>query len=101
FRFSIFEFRSLRKPMRAKQTVGSAESPPLRLSGFLLPAVIGVCLLSAGCNQDRGGPAGEAGQAAAAPSTREVEVARVVAQKLNATIKLPAQLTAYEVVDVY
>jgi RND family efflux transporter MFP subunit len=30
-----------------------------------------------------------------------VEVGRVVAQKLNATIKLPAQLTAYEVVDVY
>jgi len=87
--------------MRAKQTVGSAESLPLRLSGFFLPALIGACLVSAGCSQDRGGAAGEAGQAAAAPSTREVEVGRVVAQKLNATIKLPAQLTAYEVVDVY
>ena len=31
----------------------------------------------------------------------EVEVTRVVAQKLNTTVKLPAQLTAYEVVDVY
>ena len=31
----------------------------------------------------------------------EVEVTRVVAQKLNTTVKLPAQLTAYEIVDVY
>jgi RND family efflux transporter MFP subunit len=30
-----------------------------------------------------------------------VEVTRVVAQKLNATLKLPGQLAAYEVVDVY
>jgi RND family efflux transporter MFP subunit len=30
-----------------------------------------------------------------------VEVTRVVAQKLDAKIRLPAQLTAYEVVDVY
>ncbi len=87
--------------MRAKQTVGSAESLPLRLCGFFLPALIGVCLLSAGCSQDRSGAAVTVGQAPAAPSTREVEVTRVVAQKLNATIKLPAQLTAYEVVDVY
>ncbi len=85
--------------MQAKQTEGSAESLLLRLCGFSL--LLGVCLISVGCSQDRGGAAGEAGQAAAAPSTREVEVTRVVAQKLNATIKLPAQLTAYEVVDVY
>jgi RND family efflux transporter MFP subunit len=30
-----------------------------------------------------------------------VEVTRVVSQKLDTTVKLPAQLTAYEVVDVY
>jgi RND family efflux transporter MFP subunit len=30
-----------------------------------------------------------------------VEVTRVVAQKLNTTVKLPAQLAAYEVVEVY
>ena len=87
--------------MQAKQTVNGAESLPLRLCGFFLPALIGVCLLSAGCSQDRSGAAVTVGQAPAAPSTREVEVTRVVAQKLNATIKLPAQLTAYEVVDVY
>jgi RND family efflux transporter MFP subunit len=38
-------------------------------------------------------------QAAAGPP--EVEVSRVVAQKLNTTVRLPAQLTAYEVVEVY
>jgi len=81
--------------------VYNAESLPLRLSGFLLPAIIGVCLLSAGCSQDRSGAVVTAGQAAATPSSREVEVTRVVAQKLDAKIRLPAQLTAYEVVDVY
>jgi len=87
--------------MQAKQTRGSTESLPLRLCGFILPAIVGVCLLSGGCSQDRSGAAATAGQAATTPSTREVEVTRVVAEKLNATVKLPAQLTAYEVVDVY
>ena len=36
----------------------------------------------------------------AAPAA-EVDVTRVVAQKLNTTVKLPAQLTAYEIVDLY
>jgi membrane fusion protein (multidrug efflux system) len=84
--------------MQAKQTV-SAESLPLRLCGFSL--LLGVCLISVGCSQDRSGAAATAGQAAVAPSSREVEVTHVVAQRLDATIKLPAQLTAYEVVDVY
>ena len=87
--------------MQTKQTGSSAESPPLRLCGFSLPALIGVCLLSVGCSQDRSGAAPTAGRAAATPSSREVEVTRVVAQKLNATLKLPGQLAAYEVVDVY
>jgi RND family efflux transporter MFP subunit len=85
--------------MQANQTVDSAESLPLRLCGFSL--LIGVCLLSAGCSQDRGGEAPLAGQVAAGPSSHEVEVTRVVQQTLNTTVKLPAQLTAYEVVDVY
>jgi len=89
--------------MPAKQTVGSAagsaESLPLRLCGFFL--VIGVCLLSAGCGHDQNGGSPLATQAAAAPASREVEVARVVAQKLNTTVRLPAQLTPYEVVDAY
>ena len=34
-------------------------------------------------------------------SAPDVEVTRVGAQKLNATVKLPAQLTAYEIFDVY
>ena len=64
-----------------------------------LSALISVSLLSVGCNQGRNGAAPATGQAAGTPS--EVEVIRVVAQKLNATVKLPGQLTAYEVVDVY
>jgi len=34
-------------------------------------------------------------------SAPEVEVTRVVSRKLETTVKLPAQLTAYEIVDVY
>ena len=82
--------------MQAKQTVGSAQSLPLRLCGFSL---LVVCLISVGCGQDHSGAARVAGQAGGTPP--EVEVIRVVAQKLNTTVKLPGQLTAYEVVDVY
>jgi RND family efflux transporter MFP subunit len=42
-----------------------------------------------------------AGASAGTPATAEVDVTRVVSQKLNTTVKLPAQLTAYEIVDVY
>jgi len=65
-----------------------------------LAAVIAACLLAAGCSQDRSGAAPMAGQTAGAPPP-EVEVTRVIAQKLNTTVKLPAQLAAYEVVEVY
>jgi RND family efflux transporter MFP subunit len=64
-----------------------------------LSALIGVSLLTVGCSQNRSGAPPTLGQGAAGPS--EVEVIRVVAQKLNTTVKLPGQLTAYEVVDVY
>jgi membrane fusion protein (multidrug efflux system) len=56
-------------------------------------------LLCASCSQ---APNGAAPGANASPSSAtEVEVTRVVAQKLNTTVKLPAQLAAYEIVDVY
>ncbi len=58
-------------------------------------------LLFVSCSQDRSGATPVAGLGAAAPATAEVEVTRVVSQKLNTTVKLPAQLTAYEIVDVY
>jgi len=64
-----------------------------------LPALIGACLLFAGCSQ---GPSGAAPVAdSSSQAATEVEVTRVVAQKLNTTVRLPAQLTAYEIVDVY
>jgi membrane fusion protein (multidrug efflux system) len=65
-----------------------------------LAAIIAACLLAAGCSQDHSGAAPMAGQGAGAPPP-EVEVTRVIAQKLNTTVKLPAQLAAYEVVEVY
>jgi membrane fusion protein, multidrug efflux system len=64
----------------------------------IFTALIGIGLISAGCSQEHGGAA--AGPAAP-PQTSDVEVTRVAAQKLNTTVKLPAQLTAYETVDLY
>ena len=85
---------------RSHSAAGSAsESLLLRLCVFFL--VMGACLLLVGCSEDRSGIAPGAVQSTAAASAREVEVTPVVAQKLNTTVKLPAQLTAYEVVDVY
>jgi len=58
-------------------------------------------LLCAACSQGPGGAAPVGDQSAGNPSSPEVEVTHVVSQKLNTTVKLPAQLTAYEIVDVY
>ena len=66
----------------------------------VLAAAIGGCLLAAGCSQDRGGAVPIAAQTGGALPP-EVEVTRVIGQKLNTTVKLPAQLAAYEVVEVY
>ena len=66
-----------------------------------LPALMGICLLFAACSQGPGGSASLANQAAGSPATTDVDVTPVVLQKLNTTVKLPAQLTAYEVVDIY
>jgi RND family efflux transporter MFP subunit len=62
--------------------------------------VSAVTLWCAACTQaPRAAPV--AAQAAGNPSSPEVDVTRVVAQKLSTTVRLPAQLTAYEIVDVY
>jgi len=66
-----------------------------------IPALLGICLLSASCSQERSGAAPPAGQSPGSPSSPEVEVTRVVSQKLNTTVRLPAQLVPYQVVDVY
>jgi len=87
--------------MRVNQTVRRAWSLPLSLFGFSLPALVGACFLSVGCSHDRSGATAATGPSAGVAPTPEVEVTRVVSQKLDTTVKLPAQLTAYEVVDVY
>lgn len=56
-------------------------------------------LLCVSCSQSTSGPA-----PAVEPSPTasvEVEVTRVVAKKLGTSVKLPGQLTAYEIVDIY
>jgi len=62
-------------------------------------ALSAATLFCASCSQ---GPSGAVpGAAASSSAVTAVEVTRVVAQKLNTIVKLPAQLTAYEIVDVY
>lgn len=67
-------------------------------------AILLACLLGAGvccssCSDSSGGTPPPPAQAAA--PVLEVDVARVISQELNTTVTLPAQLTAYEEVDVY
>ncbi len=61
----------------------------------------GATFVCAACSQAPGGATPMASQSAGNATSPELEVTRVIAQKLNTTVKLPAQLTAYEVVDVY
>jgi len=64
-------------------------------------SLLAVCLMVSACSHSSNGAARAdtvSGQSQAVP---EVEVTRVLSQKLSSTVRLPAQLTAYEVVDVY
>lgn len=66
----------------------------------LLCILSAVWIISSSCS----GPSNETTRvAASAPSqpVPEVEVTRVVAQELSTTVRLPAQLMPYEVVDIY
>lgn len=72
----------------------------MKLTGTALSAILAACAVLASCTQDRGAAAAAAGAAPAATEP-EVEVTTVLSQKLNTTVKLPAQLMPYEVVDVY
>ncbi len=67
----------------------------------LFLAVILACSFLAGCSQERSPAAPAANPASAATPSSELEVTRVVSRKLETTVRLPAQLTPYEVVDVY
>ena len=64
-------------------------------------ALLAVCSMVSACSHSSNGAARAdalSGQPQAVP---EVEVTRVLSQKLSSTVRLPAQLTAFEVVDVY
>ena len=64
-------------------------------------APLAAALLCAACSQAPSGAPPAGAPAAGNPPVPEVDVTRVVSQKLNTTVKLPAQLSAYEIVDVY
>lgn len=64
-------------------------------------ALFAPCVLCVSCSQRQAGASPAASESAASAASPEVDVTRVVSQKLSTTAKLPAQLTAYEVVDVY
>jgi RND family efflux transporter MFP subunit len=59
----------------------------------------GICIAIASCGGSSAGTAPTATQTSA-PIT-QVEVTHVISQKLDTTVQLPAQLTAYEEVDVF
>jgi len=86
------------KALRARSSTGDfmqLKERTIRL------ALLATCLLSVACraNQSAATPAG--GESAGPPSAPEVDVTRVISQKLSTTVRLPGQLMAYEVVDVY
>jgi len=58
-----------------------------------------LCASCLSCTQSRSGAADSNSTAAAV--TPEIEVTKIVSQKLSTTAKLPAQIQPYEVVDVY
>ena len=69
----------------------------MKLFGFtLFSIVLLVCLGSLSCRQDTTGTASAATQA-----VPQLEVTRVMSQKLSATERLPAELAPYERVDIY
>ena len=75
-------------------------SMKLKHAGSLLTLSVAM-LLCASCSQTPNSAAPAQASTSAASSATSVQVTRVVSQKLDTTVKLPAQLVAYEVVDVY
>jgi len=69
----------------------------MKLAGFTsLSALLAICLASTSCRREAGSTT-----LAAAQTAPQLEVATVMSQKLSTTERLPAELVAYERVDVY
>jgi membrane fusion protein (multidrug efflux system) len=72
----------------------------MKIRGYLILLVfLAASAFSVSCRLQ--GNEGVQAATAAQTSAPKVEVTRVLAQKLNTTVRLPAQLMPYEVVDVY
>jgi len=63
--------------------------------------LMAACLLLSSCSQSSSDAARAETTSPGPKAPPEVDVTRVISQKLSSTIRLPAQLAPYEVVDVY
>ena len=73
----------------------------MKLKEAVLPAILSaVWIFSSSCSHPPNAATTSAASELSSP-VPEVAVTRVIAQNLNTTARLPAQLTPYEVVDVY
>src|SRR5438128_10633954 len=63
--------------------------------------LVATATLAASCGPSRDGATAAANNPAGAAKAPTVEVVRVVSQRLNITVRLPAELWPYEVVAVY
>jgi len=64
-------------------------------------ALLATCLIAGSCSRSSNGTARADTVSGQAAAVSEVEVTPVLSQKLSTTVRLPGQLTPYEVVDVY
>lgn len=68
----------------------------------VVPTVLlAICLIAGSCSRSSNGAARADTVSGNSQSAPEVEVTRVLSQRLSTTVRLPGQLTPYEVVDVY
>lgn len=72
-----------------------------RKQAIALTALVAVGLISSSCSRSSNGAPGADAASTPSQAAPEVEVTRVLSRKLSATVRLPAQLMPYEVVDVY
>jgi membrane fusion protein, multidrug efflux system len=68
---------------------------------IFLPVLVTMWLVSTSCGDQPGASTPAATLSQQSQSLHEIEVTRVLSQKLSTSVRLPAQLAAYEAVDVY
>ena len=87
------------RPLSLRTGTTGSESVGFR-RGNCIACLLTACLLVAACNRGQGG-AQPATQSPAPPAIPQVEITTVKSQMLVATSRLPAELKAYESVDIF